>query len=85
LTITPDALTWGAAFTAAGFTKASQLAEHYDRPELREVVAELGDMDLGPLLDMIPVVGGEMIVDKPELDWLRVCVQASEWWRTAPA
>ncbi|MCE6998857.1 DUF4365 domain-containing protein [Saccharothrix sp. S26] len=85
LTITPDALTWGAQFVAAGFTKASHLAEHYDRPELRQVVAELGDMDLGPLLDMIPVVGGEMIVNQPELDWLRVCVHASEWWRAAPA
>jgi hypothetical protein len=45
---------------------------------------ELADVELAPLLDLMPVVGSELIVNHIELSWLRSCVDASKWWRSAP-
>lgn len=82
--VVPDPLTGKQRAARLGVSTVQDLAERLDDPEIHEFVQQFGDMELGPILDMIPVIGG-LIVNEDELTWLRCCVQASNWWRTAPA
>jgi hypothetical protein len=83
--LTPDTLTMGERLTKLGLTTASQLAEQVRDPAIKKIAETLGDMDLSAVMDQMPVVGGNFIVNQPELAWLRACAGASEWWRSAPA
>lgn len=79
--LTPDALTKGDQFAQLGLTTVGELVEFIDDPELRKKVEEFGDQELSSIVDRIPVVGDQFIVNAQELAWLRACVDASNWWR----
>ncbi|WP_285612841.1 DUF4365 domain-containing protein [Actinokineospora globicatena] len=81
--IDPEALTLGDRFAQLGFTSLRELAEHLNLPGVDELPTDVGDVR--EQLDKIPVVGGQFIVNQPELAWLRACAAASQWWRAAPA
>ncbi len=85
VTIGPGTLTGADRAARLGVSTVREFIELVGDPKLKEVPEDLLDADLGPILDMMPVAGGELIVDQPELAWLRVCMEASEWWRNAPA
>jgi hypothetical protein len=53
-------------------------------PELlygKAFAAEYGVREMENLFEKMPIVGIGILVDKNELQWLRSCAEASEWWR----
>ncbi|MFD6393912.1 hypothetical protein [Nocardia sp. NPDC060259] len=77
----PEVVTGAQRAARMGVRKVSDLVHVPGFEGLAEFLPLAGDLEVGAILDTMPIIGGRSIVSKDELRWIHVCADSSAQWR----